>query len=37
VKALNTVAKESYPAVYTQATPITVSGVDGTRTITYQL
>jgi type IV pilus assembly protein PilA len=37
IKALNTVAGESYPAVFTQATPITVSGVSGTRTITYQL
>jgi type IV pilus assembly protein PilA len=37
IKALNTVAGESYPSVYTQATPITVSGVAGTRTITYQL
>jgi type IV pilus assembly protein PilA len=37
IKALNTVAGEKYPAVYTQATPITINGVDGTRTITYQL
>jgi type IV pilus assembly protein PilA len=37
IKALNTVAGESYPTVYTQATPITVSSVAGTRTITYQL
>jgi type IV pilus assembly protein PilA len=37
IKALNTVASESYPAVFTQATPITVSSVAGTRTITYQL
>jgi type IV pilus assembly protein PilA len=37
IKALNTVAGESYPTVFTQATPITVSGVSGTRTITYQL
>jgi len=37
IKALNTVAGESYPAYFTQATPITVGGVGGTRTITYQL
>lgn len=37
IKALNTVAGESYPAIYTQATPITISGIEGTRTITYQL
>jgi type IV pilus assembly protein PilA len=37
IKALNTVASESYPTVFTQATPITVSSVAGTRTITYQL
>jgi type IV pilus assembly protein PilA len=37
IKALNTVAGESYPTIFTQATPITVSGVAGTRTITYQL
>jgi type IV pilus assembly protein PilA len=37
IKALNTVAGERYPSVYTQATPITINGVDGTRTITYQL
>jgi type IV pilus assembly protein PilA len=35
IKALNTVAGESYPAVYTQATTITVTGVSGMRTITY--
>jgi type IV pilus assembly protein PilA len=37
IKALNTVAGESYPTVFTQATPITVSSIAGTRTITYQL
>jgi len=37
IKALNTVASESYPTVFTQATPITVTGISGTRTITYQL
>jgi type IV pilus assembly protein PilA len=35
IKALNSVANESYPAAYTQATTVTVSGVAGTRTITY--
>jgi type IV pilus assembly protein PilA len=37
IKALNTVASELYPANYTQATTITVSGVGGTRTITYHM
>jgi type IV pilus assembly protein PilA len=37
IKALNSVASESYPANYTQATTITVSGVGGTRTITYHM
>jgi type IV pilus assembly protein PilA len=36
IKALNTVASEVYPSNYTQATTITVNGVAGTRTITYQ-
>ena len=35
VKALNTVANETYPASYTQGTPITVTGIAGARTITY--
>ena len=35
VKALNTVANESYPDTYTQGIPITVSGIGGARTITY--
>ena len=35
VKALNTVAGESYPTGYTQGVTITVNGVAGTRTITY--
>ncbi len=35
VKALNTVANETYPANYTQGTPITVTGIAGARTITY--
>jgi hypothetical protein len=37
IKALNTVASEVYPTNYTQATTITVSGVGGTRTITYHM
>ena len=37
IKALNTVASETYPSYITQATTITVSSVAGTRTITYQI
>jgi type IV pilus assembly protein PilA len=37
IKALNTLASESYPADYTQAVTITVNGVGGTRTITYHM
>ncbi len=37
VKSLDTVANEVYPDIYTAGTPITVSGVGGTRTITYGL
>ncbi len=37
VKVLNSVANESYPTIYTQATTITVLGVGGLRTITYKL
>jgi type IV pilus assembly protein PilA len=37
IKALNTVASEIYPTSFTQATTITVTGVGGTRTITYHL
>jgi type IV pilus assembly protein PilA len=36
IKALNSVASENYPLYYTQAVTITVGGVGGTRTITYQ-
>ena len=36
VKALNTVANESYPAAYTQATPIVVTGIAGARTLTFR-
>lgn len=35
VKALHTVANETYPTGYTQGVTITVSGVAGARTITY--
>src|ERR1044071_3207953 len=35
VKALNTVASESYPAAYTQGITITITGVANARTITY--
>jgi len=35
VKALNTVANESYPTNYTQGITITISGVASSRTITY--
>ena len=35
VKALNTVASETYPAGYTQGITITITGVANARTITY--
>jgi type IV pilus assembly protein PilA len=35
VKALNSVAKESYPQGFSQGTTITITGVAGLRTITY--
>jgi type IV pilus assembly protein PilA len=35
VKVLNLVANETYPDGFTQGEAITVSGVAGTRTITY--
>src|SRR5689334_7060804 len=35
VKALNTVASETYPTDYTQGITITTTGVAGLRTITY--
>jgi type IV pilus assembly protein PilA len=37
VKAVNTAANETYPDAYTQAVAITISGVAGSRTITYGL
>jgi type IV pilus assembly protein PilA len=35
VKALNSVANETYPSVFTQGITITIAAVAGTRTITY--
>ena len=35
VKAVNTVAAETYPAGFTQGVTITISGVAGARTVTY--
>jgi type IV pilus assembly protein PilA len=35
VKAINTVANETYPANYTQGITITVTGIAGVRTVTY--
>ncbi len=35
IKSLSTVANETYPTAFTQSTPITVSSIAGTRTITY--
>jgi type IV pilus assembly protein PilA len=35
VKAINTAAGEGYPANYTQGVAITITGVAGTRTVTY--
>jgi len=35
VKAVNTAAKETYPTAYTQGETITISGVAGSRTVTY--
>jgi len=35
VKAVNTVANETYPDSYTQGITITISGVAGARTVTY--
>jgi type IV pilus assembly protein PilA len=36
IKALSTVANESYPTAYTQGVPISISGIAAARTITYQ-
>ena len=35
VKAINTVASETYPTGYTQGITITISGIAGARTVTY--
>lgn len=35
VKALHTVAGETYPANFTQGVTITITGIAGARTITY--
>jgi len=35
IKAINTVANESYPTAYTQGVAITVTGIAGARTLTY--
>ncbi|HWA09854.1 MAG TPA: prepilin-type N-terminal cleavage/methylation domain-containing protein [Opitutaceae bacterium] len=35
VKALNTVANESYPTDFTQGNPIIVTNIAGARTLTY--
>jgi type IV pilus assembly protein PilA len=35
VKALNSVAKETYPAGFSQGTTITIQSIAGTHTITY--
>ena len=35
VKAINTVASETYPTDYTQGVTISIGGVAGSRTVTY--
>src|SRR5215471_12579183 len=35
VKAINTVANETYPTDYTQGVTITIGGIAGARTVTY--
>jgi type IV pilus assembly protein PilA len=35
IKVLNSVANETYPVGFTQGTTITITGVAGSRTITY--
>ncbi len=37
VKVIDTVASETYPSAYTAGVTITVSGVGGARTVTYEL
>ena len=36
VKVLNTVARETYPLNFTQGVTVTITGVAGLRTVTYQ-
>jgi type IV pilus assembly protein PilA len=35
VKAVNTVASETYPTSFTQGVTITITGIAGVRTVTY--
>ena len=35
IKALVTIASETYPDAFTEGMPMTISGVGGSRTITY--
>ncbi len=35
VKAVNTVASETYPTSFTQGITVTISGIAGVRTVTY--
>jgi type IV pilus assembly protein PilA len=35
VKALNTVANETYPGAYTQGVTVTIGNIAGARTVTY--
>ena len=35
VKAINTVASETYPTSFTQGVTITITGIAGVRTVTY--
>ena len=35
VKAVNTVANETYPAGFTQGITVTIDGIAGARTVTY--
>ena len=35
VKNLEIIASETYPTVFTQGAPITITGIAGTRTLTY--
>lgn len=35
VKAINTVAAETYPTAFTQGITITITGIAGARTVTY--